>query len=284
MSVFERAAVIGLGLIGGSVARDLSARGVRVLAYDADAEHLAGALRDGAVHEALTADLAGVRDAELVVVAVPVDAALDVLARIAPHTAGTRLITDVGSTKERIVNAAQRLGLADRFIGSHPMAGDHRSGWAASRAGLFNGARVYLCPAREDHARLSDLASLFWTDLGARPVLMSSAAHDQTLAWTSHLPHMVSTALALALAQTGVNRDDLGSGGRDVTRLAGSSPDVWTAIARDNATAIDAALAAAEQAIADMRGALRKPDDADLRERFAAARTWFVTSRCDSPG
>ena len=280
MSVFERAAVIGLGLIGGSVARDLSALGVRVLAFDTDTGHLDAAVRDGIVHDTLSADLAGVGCADLIVVAVPVDAALDVLRRIAPHAATTRLITDVGSTKERIVSAAHGLGLGDRFVGSHPMAGDHRSGWDASRAGLFQDAQVYLCPVDDGPASLADLAAALWRDLGARPLLVSAVDHDQTLAWTSHLPHMVSTALALALARQGVGRDELGSGGRDVTRLAGSSPDVWTAIARDNGPAIDAALAAAEQEIAGIRRALNRPDDIAMRERFAAARAWFLTPQC----
>ena len=110
----------------------------------------------------------------------------------------------------------------------------------------------------------------------ALPVVLSAARHDQTLAWTSHLPHMLSTALALALARTGLTRDDLGPGGRDVTRLAGSSPDVWTPIARDNATAIETALAAAEQEIAHIRAALMRRDEADLRKRFADAREWFL--------
>jgi prephenate dehydrogenase len=103
--------------------------------------------------------------------------------------------------------------------------------------------------------------------------------HDRTLAWTSHLPHMMSTALALALARTGIAREDLGPGGRDVTRLAGSSPQVWTAIARDNAVAIDAALAAAQREISALRGALRETNGDDLRERFAMARAWFASSK-----
>ena len=104
---------------------------------------------------------------------------------------------------------------------------------------------------------------------------MSAEQHDLKLAWTSHLPHMVSTALALALARAGVDRADLGPGGRDVTRLAGSSPEMWTAIALENAPAIDSALAAAEVEIAAFRRALAQTDAAALHERFSAARIWF---------
>ncbi len=275
MTELESAAIIGLGLIGGSLARDLAARGVVVRAYDADERHLQAALQSGCVHEALDAGLAGVGDADLIVIAVPVDRATDVLRQIAPHAVRAKLITDVGSTKARIADLAAELGLASQFVGSHPMAGDHRSGWGASRAGLFDGARVYVCPRPETSTCLVELACDFWRGVGAQPVIMSPELHDNKLAWTSHLPHMVSTALALALARADVGRDDLGPGGRDMTRLAGGSLDVWTAIALDNAAAIDAALVSAEREIAAMRHALNRSDLADLRERFAAARAWF---------
>ena len=275
MKSCETAAVIGLGLVGGSLARDLAERGVRVRAYDADAEHLSSAVSEGVVHEALDATLAGVAGADVVVIAVPVDAAIDVLARIIPFVGSARLITDVGSTKARIVAWATEVGVADRFVGSHPMAGGHRSGWGASRTGLFDGAPVYVCPAPGAAEGTRALADDFWRELGARPACVDADRHDRQLAWTSHLPHIVSTALSLALAKSGVGRDDLGPGGRDVTRLAGSSPDVWTAIAHDNAAAIDGALAAAEREIAAFRTALAQTDTRALHERFSAARNWF---------
>ena len=209
MTACTSAAVIGLGLIGGSLSRDLAARGVRVRAYDADADHLASAMRDGVVHEALDATLAGVAGAEVIVIAVPVDAAIEILGRLEPFAAGARLITDVGSTKARIVASAIDVGLGERFVGSHPMAGGHRSGWDASRAGLFEGAPVYLCPTSRASEDARSLADAFWRDVGARPICMDAERHDNQLAWTSHLPHIVSTALALALAEADVGRDGL---------------------------------------------------------------------------
>jgi prephenate dehydrogenase len=271
---FRRAAIIGIGLIGGSLARDLAERGIHVRAYDADPDHLQSALREGFVAEPLDATLSGVCDADIVIVAVPVDAATEVLRRIVPYAANARLITDVGSTKSRIVALAAELGLGSRFVGSHPLAGDHRSGWNASRTNLFANARVYLCPSAGSSS-VVELAAGFWRRLGAVPTVLSPDDHDRQLAWTSHLPHMVSTALALALARAGIGRDDLGPGGRDVTRLAGGSPEVWTAIARENASALDAALAGAERELADIRTALNRADAIELHEHFSAARTWF---------
>jgi cyclohexadieny/prephenate dehydrogenase / 3-phosphoshikimate 1-carboxyvinyltransferase len=272
---FGSAAVIGLGLIGGSVARDLAARGVRVLAFDRDADQLEAALRDGIVSAPLDESLAGIAACDLIVIALPVDAAVEMLRRVAPHARGARLITDVGSTKGSIVREAAALGVAETFVGSHPMAGDHRSGWSASRSGLFDGAPVYLCAADQTSDTAFELAHALWRDLGGAPFATDAGAHDAQLAWTSHLPHMIATAIGNALAQRGLWRDDLGRGGKEMTRIAGSSPEMWTAIAVDNAPAIDQALAAFEQEIARMRSALARTDGEDLRGCFSAARAWF---------
>jgi prephenate dehydrogenase len=270
----ERVAIVGLGLIGGSIAKDLAARGVEVEAYDPDAASLEAATRNGVVSRALDPTLATLR-ADAVVIATPVDAAIDVLRLLAQSNNASAMITDVGSTKGRIVAEAVTLGLSDRFVGAHPMAGDHRSGWPSSRRRLFVGARVYLCAPPGASAELVARADAFWRMLGGHPVSIASDAHDRTLAWTSHLPHVVSAALALVLDGAGVARDELGPGGRDITRLAGSSPEMWSAIAVENASAIDSALAAAEREVASFRHALARADADELRSKFAAARAWF---------
>jgi len=276
MSESGTVAIVGLGLIGGSLARDLAAHGTSILAYDRDESRVRAAVAAGVVAGALDETLAGVSRAETIVVALPVDAAIVALRRLAPHATGARLITDVGSTKTGIVAAATATGLAPRFVGSHPMAGDHRCGWEASRVGLFREARVYLCAPRDAGSDALVSASNFWRDLGAHPTLLAADEHDRMLAWTSHLPHVLAAALALALAGAGLDRQSLGPGGRDMTRIAGSSPEMWTAILRENAAEIDAALIAAERELAAFRGALRHADidETALRARFAGARDW----------
>ena len=277
---FERAAIIGLGLMGGSLARDLAARGVHVRAYDTDPASIDAAMGAGVVQEAIDASFAGpaLVDADLVVLAVPVDAAIRVLRRIAANAHGARLVTDLGSTKRSIVAEATALGLADRFVGSHPLCGDHRSGWASSRACLFVDALVYMCPC-ETEGQVSDglvhAVSELWQRVGARTTMVSADEHDRRLGWSSHLPHVVSTTLALALARAGVPRDQLGPGGRDVTRLAGSSPDLWTAIACENAQPLAEALAAAEGEIASFKAFVLRGDADAVHQRFATARAWF---------
>ncbi|CAA9302302.1 MAG: Prephenate dehydrogenase [uncultured Gemmatimonadetes bacterium] len=261
----KRAVVIGLGLIGGSVARDLAARGVYVLGYDRDPATLAEALRDGGIHEALS-DLDA--DADLVVIAVPVSVAAAVLRGLGPRLRAATLITDAGSTKASIVQAAQEAGLVARFVGSHPLAGDHRSGWSASRAGLFVGARVFLSPTASTAPDALDAAHALWRDLGATTEAVDAAEHDRRLASISHLPQALATALASLLSAQAFGRADLGPGARDMTRLAGSSPEMWTAIAADNAHHLVPAVAALEERLGALRAALARGDEAWLRRFF----------------
>jgi prephenate dehydrogenase len=272
------AAVVGLGLVGGSLARDLAARGVRVLGHDRDAASVAGALRDGALHAALGPALEGVEEAELVVAAVPVTAAAAVLRELAPRLRSARLVTDVGSTKASVCAAAEALGIGGVFVGSHPLAGSHLSGWDASRPGLFAGRRVFLAPTPSTGGPALALARGLWSSLGALPEAVDAAAHDLLLARTSHLPHLASVTLARALAAAGVPRAELGPGGRDVTRLAGSSPEMWTAIALDNAAPLAGAVESLRAGLDELHAALLRGDADALHRFFAGARDWWRES------
>ncbi|HJU76186.1 MAG TPA: prephenate dehydrogenase/arogenate dehydrogenase family protein [Gemmatimonadaceae bacterium] len=273
----DRVGIIGLGLMGGSLARDLAGHGAHVLAFDRDRAVLEAAHHAGIVQTVLDESLGGIENANTIVLAVPVSAAAGVLGALASRLAadGARLITDVGSTKRSVVAAAESLGMGRQFVGSHPMAGDHRSGWMAARNGLYDNARVYLCPAPSTTDASLHAAQSFWNALGALPRMIDAAAHDRLVAFTSHLPHVVSTVVAQTLEQTGVRRADLGPGGRDVTRLAGGSPDAWTAIAADNADHLDEALAGFEVRISALRRALNPLNEAALRRIFVAGNAWF---------
>jgi prephenate dehydrogenase len=269
MSEIQSVGIIGLGLIGGSLARDLAARGVRVYAWDRDEASLSAAAEQG-IARPLTWD----EPVDAVVLAVPVLAARELLRELAGRMAGVRLITDAGSTKRSIVDAAEQLGLGDRFVGSHPLAGDHRSGWEASRTGMFERARVYLTPSSTTTDATLQRAKHLWGMVGARPEVMNALEHDWRLAWASHLPQAVSTALARALAEAGIERSGLGPGGRDVTRLAGSSPEMWADILVDNADEAGSALAAMSAHLAAVSDAVARGDRDRLREMWAAANRW----------
>ena len=270
-----RIAVVGLGLMGGSMARALHVRGVRVFGYDRDGTQLEAAVREGVVREALDAELIGLADAEVVVLALPVDATIAILPCIASRMRDARLVMDLASTKRSIVAAAEAAGIGAVFVGSHPLTGSHRSGWGASRGSLFEDARVLLCPAPSTTPATLELAESLWRELRAGVELIDAAAHDDQMAWRSHLPHLLSSALAVTLRDAGVRRSALGPGGRDMTRLAGGSPSMWSPIVDDNAQAIADALCACEAQLRAFREALVGGDRVATRRFLQSGVEWF---------
>lgn len=270
-----RVAVLGLGLMGGSVARALAAQGARVLGHDRNLEHVDAAQREEVVHEALDSTLAGIESAEVVLLALPVDATIRALAQLAGRLRGARLVMDVASTKASIVHAAEAAGLGAVFCGAHPLTGSHRAGWGASRASLFADARVFLCPTAGTTDETLRLAESFWRALRAGTELLDAARHDREMAWRSHLPHLVSNALAVTLRDAGVRRSSLGPGGRDMTRLAGGTRSMWAPIVEDNAAEIAVALRACEAQLRAFREALERHDDGTTRRFLDEGCHWF---------
>jgi len=275
MKPIERVAIVGLGLIGGSLARALAARDVRVLGYDSQPESLDAAEGEGIVQQRMGAQLDGIDTADVVVIAIPVDATLSAIVRMAPKLDGVRLVMDVASTKRSIVAAAEAAGLGPQFVGAHPLTGSHRSGWRASRATLFDDSRIFLCPTSTSTPDALQLAEAFWRGLRAGVEVLDGATHDEQMAWRSHLPHVLSTALARTLLEAGIQRSALGPGGRDMTRLAGGAPSMWTSIVEDNDIALIAALEAYEQQLRLLREALTRHDRSTTQEFLATGCDWF---------
>jgi prephenate dehydrogenase len=271
----ERVAIVGLGLMGGSLARALAERDVRVLGYDSAPDSLDAAEGEGIVHERLGAQLAGIEGADVVIFALPVDATLALMPRIAPRLAKTRLVMDIASTKRSIVGVADALGLGERYVGAHPLTGSHRSGWRASRANLFDDARVFLCPTPSTTAESLRLAESFWRALRSGVEVLDAAVHDEQMSWRSHLPQVLSTTLALTLREAGVHRSALGPGGRDMTRLAGSSPSLWMSIMQDHTASPVHSLVAMENQLRTFRESLERTDSAETRTYLVEAREWF---------
>jgi prephenate dehydrogenase len=240
--MIDSVAIIGLGLMGGSLARDLAARGVRVVGFDTNRDSLQAALEEGVITDALAEDLAGLENVAAVVLAVPVKSAETILWSCAPRVKDAVLVTDVGSVKRGIVATAEKLGLGKRFVGAHPFTGDHRAGWSAARSNLYEGARVFLCPSAETGADAWAAAQELWTTVGAVTTTMSAEEHDKQIAWTSHLAQITRLRWRI-LDEQGILADNLGPGGRSVTRLAASDADVWTDIALENGAASLAAIA-----------------------------------------
>ncbi|TWT95994.1 prephenate dehydrogenase [Botrimarina colliarenosi] len=239
---YRRVAVIGVGLIGGSVALALRQRGLakRVIGVVRSADRVQRVLDCGVVDEA-TADLeSACGGADLVVVTTPVDSIARMAVEAAQHAAPDALVTDGGSTKAAIVAAIDAHWPTDgdglAFVGAHPLAGGHLSGPDAARADLFEAAVTVLTPSAATPAAALRRARQFWEGLGSTVVEMSPERHDQLVALTSHVPHVAAAAVAattpaeaLALAATGW---------ADTTRVAAGSPELWREILLANAAPI----------------------------------------------
>lgn len=279
MTAPRTAAVLGLGLIGGSIARGLAAKGVRVLGFDADADTVKAARLAGVLAEVLDPSLRQLRDADWIVISTPVPSALQLLERVSEIALGATLITDTCSTKRSIVAAAERLGVGTGFVGSHPMAGSHTSGWNASRPDLFRGTTTYLCAVSEHSSntgakRAMKEAENLWTFLGAGTERITALMHDQKVAATSHLPHLLSTTLAITLDSLDIGIRELGGGGKDMVRIAAGDGELWKTILLDNADLIVEATDALLARLTQFRTALAEGDADSVQNHLYRGRGW----------
>jgi prephenate dehydrogenase len=271
----SRLGVLGLGAIGGSIARQAKRAGVpAVVGWSPEPGERAAAIQQGALDDAPARPADAVRGADLVVLAAPPTANLTLLESIAPHLAPGALVTDVGSVKRAIVARAEGLGIGTRFAGSHPLAGTHRRGFEASRADLFQGAVVYVtaCAGGEGAAR--EVAHFWEAVLGAHPVAIDAAHHDAQVAVTSHVPQVVSSLLAHFLAAHVPRGASLGPGAKDTTRLAGSEPALWTEILLMNRDEILPVLRQLEEPLGAVERALETGDAAALAAWLGGAAEW----------
>ncbi|HXE84394.1 MAG TPA: prephenate dehydrogenase/arogenate dehydrogenase family protein [Gemmatimonadales bacterium] len=267
--------IIGLGAIGGSVARQGKLAGIpKIVGWSPEPAERALAAQQGALDDAPARASDVARMADLVILAAPPAANLLQLEAIVPYLKPGALVTDVGSVKRGIVARAEKLGIGSRFAGSHPLAGTHRHGFEASRADLFRGAVVYVtpCSAGADAAR--EIAH-FWSDvLGAEPVVLDAEQHDAQLAATSHVPQVVASLLGDFLARHAPPGSSFGTGAADTTRLAASDPALWTEILLMNRDEILPALRALEESLGTVERALETGDAAALTEWLTRAAAW----------
>ena len=269
-----RLVVVGVGLLGGSVALAARASGVarEIVGVGRDRQRLEGPLRAGLVDRIATDVAAGVDGADCVVLAATVGANERLLESIWARVPAGALLTDVGSTKRRIVTAAERLaaGRPLAFLGSHPMAGSEKSGWQVARADLFRGATVIVTPTDATEPRAIKGVSALWEALGARVSALDPETHDRTVAAISHLPHVAAWALVDA-----VGRFEPGAlafaarGFKDTTRIAASDPPMWRDVLLDNADAIRASLGAFRAALDELERLLAADDAAGIEALLA---------------
>jgi prephenate dehydrogenase len=271
---FERIAIVGLGLIGGSIAlATRRARSATAIAAVDRADVLRKALERGAVDVA-SERLDIVAGADLVILAAPVQQNVELVRQVSRHVSAATIVTDVGSTKRVMVEAARGLGGSLTFVGGHPIAGAASCGIDLATADLFSGRRWVLTPdGGTPHEALARLCAFVRT-LGAEPHVMSAAEHDRVLAFTSHLPQLAASAL-MRVAGEGAGDAGLalaGPGLVDTTRLADSSFEMWRDICLTNADNIRAALDELIGALDHLRAHVAAPRP--LEQIFGEAQIW----------
>lgn len=234
---FKHVAIIGVGLIGGSLGLVLRQQGLadRIVGVGRRVENLKTAVELGAIDRYVADATEGVREADLVVLATPVDTYERHLKTWAACLTPGTIVTDVGSVKGVLVTRSEALLPAGvRFVGAHPIAGREKTGAAAGSVDLFRGARCILTPTERTDPAALDAIRAVWEAAGSRVSIMDPMVHDQVLGAVSHLPHAAAFALINALIELqertvpGVELLSHGGGGlRDTTRIAGSSPEMW---------------------------------------------------------
>jgi prephenate dehydrogenase len=277
--MIRRLCIVGVGLIGGSLARALKAAGAvaEVVGYGRDPAQLQLAQELGVIDRGETDIAAALLGAEVVLVAVPVGAMEGVLRAMAPHLAADTIVTDVGSTKGSVVAAAQRAfgAVPARFVPGHPIAGTEQSGVAASFAELYHKRRVILTPLAHTAAAAVATVRALWQAAGAEVVEMEVRHHDEVLAATSHLPHVLAYTLVDTLARmeehTEIFRYAAG-GFRDFTRIASSDPRMWHDICLANRDAILKVMDSYAADLAAVRDAIERGDGAALLSIFGRAK------------
>jgi prephenate dehydrogenase len=283
--LFERVTIAGVGLIGGSLALSARAAGLlgEVVGLGRTTANLETALQRGIIDRYSVDPRDAARDADLLLLAVPVRSMAAVTRACAPALRPGAIVSDVGSVKElvvREVEAAVPSGVS--FVGAHPIAGTEASGAAAATTDLFRGSRCIITPGRRAAPDAVAKIRALWEGVGTQVSEMDAARHDQILAWVSHLPHAVAFSIVTALLDVDPTMQQFaGPSFRDATRVAASSVEMWSDIFLANAAQVDDAIGQFVRVLQDLRQAIASGDATRVKERLARAHTarrqWGVT-------
>ncbi len=269
----QKVAIIGVGLLGGSFG--LAARqafpACQVTGVSRRESSRQQALQRGAVHQATEDAAAACHDADLIVLATPVDRVGRYIHELAGVCPADALITDLGSTKASIVAAAEQHPLGrEKFVGAHPIAGGEQSGAEHARGDLFRGKVTVLTPTAQTDRKRLERSCQIWNAVGGRVVQMSPLQHDQAVAAISHVPHLVASLLVNLPQETDLPL--AGSGWRDTTRVASGDPEMWAAICLENSAAIVAEIDRLAASLAQLRERVAERQTADIQAILTQAK------------
>ena len=275
-----RICIAGVGLIGGSLALALKrSKAVgHVVGFGCTESNLKRAVESGVIDSYATDAAAAVHGTQLVVLAVPLGATVDVLRAMQPGLAADVVLTDVGSAKRCVIKAAAQVfgSVPERFVPGHPIAGTERSGVEAAFESLFDDHRVILTPLEHTDAGALELVQNMWQSAGAEVLMLEPEHHDQVLAATSHLPHMLAYTLVDVLGRMEEHTEMFryaAGGFRDFTRIASSDPTMWHDICIANRDALLAALERFGAELDQVRDMIRQGDSAGLQRVFSRAKS-----------
>ncbi len=274
MPQFKRIAVVGAGLIGGSVLLAAARRQLAgSLAGWSRSPEARALLKSYAVAEIFDNPVEAVRGADIVIIATPVDKMAETFRAISPGLSPGALVTDAGSVKAAIQIAAQGLPPGVHFVGAHPMAGSEKAGSANANADLFMNRPCFVTPTGQETLAAVQQTHALWQALGCRTVECSAQRHDEIVAAISHVPHASASALMLAVGSLpGFDPTTAGAGLKDATRIAAGEENLWVGILLANAAHVIAGLRAAEDQTAHLRKALEAGDAEKVRQLLADAR------------
>lgn len=286
MVIKGSAAVIGLGLIGGSIAKALKKKGMKVIGIDSDEQAISMAKGEGIeAHYFNKQGMAGntaipdiFSDTGIIFLCVPVNTIFPIVRAMVNFIPKGAIITDTGSVKKSVVRDVESV-LPDGvyFIGGHPMAGSERSGFRWAREDMFCEAPYILTPAPGTDAEVLWTMVKLVKELGANPIIMSPEEHDRVVAAVSHLPQIISTTLVNAVAQVHPEGDILGQAGggwRDTTRIAGSNAAIWKDILISNKDEILPLISAFKEQLSILESAIKTSDEIAIKERFQNAKAY----------
>ncbi len=270
----QRIGIVGLGVMGGALARSLKASEASrfISAYSTNPADTDQALREGVIDVVASSPAECVSAQDMVIYAAPLDATVEL---VQAHAGlwGDAVVTDVASLKAPVMAAVSLTSGASRFVGSHPIAGREGSGFGQSSVDLFVGAPVWLTPggcASEVQATISAL----WEEVGARPQIADAGEHDARMVWISHTPQLIANALAHLLQKAGISAQDLGPGGRDMTRLAASAPEMWNSLLATAAADDAAAVRKVASELERIASSLEAGDAATLNQLMRETQAW----------
>ncbi len=270
----NKVTIVGVGLIGGSLGLALKEKRIakKIIGVGRREEPLKVALDRNEVDEVTTDLASGVKDADLVVIATPLELTVETFKKIAPHLKKECVVTDVGSVKGPIVDSIKE----PFFIGGHPLAGSEKRGPQSARVDLFKEATVVLTPIEKTDEKALTLVKGMWQDLGAKVLFLSPEVHDELVAFTSHLPHILAISLTNLIGELAEKEERIlslmGEGFRDTTRIAASPPSMWKEICLTNREEVLSAIKKFKEILSEIEEALSKEEGDKLLHRFEKAK------------